>query len=101
MIKPNSCLWKKENLNCGLYLAHLSTAQEGGKTCYVIENYINKAVNEELKRKCRTVDEKLKKLSNIQIDKPDNIENFYLHIINKTDIVFYPHEISLFDKGLK
>ena len=47
------------------------------------------------------MDEKLKKISNIQKDKPDNIENFYLHVINKTDIVFYPHEISLFDKGLK
>lgn len=72
----------------------------GVKHC-VIENYINKAVNEELQRKYRTMDEKLKKISNIQTDKPDNIENFYLRVINKTDIVFYPHEISLFDKGLK
>lgn len=58
-------------------------------------------MNEELKRKYRTMDEKLKKISNIQIDKPDNMENFYLRIINKTDIVFYPHEISLFKEGLK
>jgi len=92
---------KKENFNCGLHLAVLSAAQVWGKTWYVIENYINKSVNEELQRKYRTMDEKLKKISNIQKDKPDNIENFYLHVINKTDIVFYPHEISLFDKGLK
>jgi len=46
---------KKENLNCGLHLAHLSAVQELGKTWYVIENYINKAVNEELKRKYRTI----------------------------------------------
>jgi len=91
---------KKENLICGLYLAHLSAAQEWGRTWYVIENYINKAVNEELTRKYSTMDEKLKKISNIQIDKPDSIKNLYLCIINKS-IVFYPHEVLLFEKGLK
>lgn len=42
---------KKENLICGLYLAHLSSTQEWSKTQYVIENYVNKAVNEELRKK--------------------------------------------------
>ena len=46
------------------------------------------------------MDEKLKKISNIQIDKPDSIKNLYLCIINKS-IVFYPHEVLLFEKGLK
>jgi hypothetical protein len=79
---------KEVNLNCGLYPTHLSAARIWGKTWCVIENYINKAANEELKRKYRTMDEKVKKIYNIQIDKLDIIENFYLRIINKSDIVF-------------
>jgi cobalamin-dependent methionine synthase I len=67
----------------------------------MLKNYINKSLNKELERKYKTMDEKLKEVSNIQIDKPDNIENLYPCVINKTDIVLYTHEISLFIKGLK
>jgi hypothetical protein len=97
--KPTLCIKKK--LNCALYQAHLRAAKEWGKTCYVIKNYINRSLNEELERKYKTMCEKLKEVPNIQIDKPDNIENFYPCVINKIDIVFYTPEISLFDKGLK
>lgn len=39
---------KKEKLNCALYCAHLRAAQEWGKIWCVIENYINRTLNEEI-----------------------------------------------------
>jgi hypothetical protein len=47
------------------------------------------------------MEEKLNKLTDIQIDKPYNMKKFYPRVINKTDIIFSNDELLLLNKGLK
>jgi len=47
------------------------------------------------------MEEKLNKLTNIQIDKPHNTKKLYPWVINKTDIIFSNDELLLLNKGLK
>ena len=47
------------------------------------------------------MEEKLNKLTNIQIDKPYNTKNFYPPVINKTNIIFSNDELLILSKGLK
>jgi len=92
---------KKEKLNNELYEVHLKAAREWGKAWKPIENFKHDTTNKELERKYKTMEEKLDKLTNIQMEKPYNTKKFYHHVINKTDIIFSNDELLLLSKGPK
>jgi len=47
------------------------------------------------------MESKLKKLTNTQIEKVDNMTKFYPRVVNKPNIVFSNDELILLNKGLK
>jgi hypothetical protein len=55
---------------------------------------MSRTLNEELERKCKIMDENLKKLSNNRTDEPDKTGKFYLRVTIKTDIVLSTDELS-------
>ena len=68
---------EEEKLNNGLYNVHLKAAQEPGKEWYPNEKSINESINEELGSKCKKMEDKLRKLTNIQTEKLDNMTEFH------------------------
>jgi U3 small nucleolar ribonucleoprotein component len=69
---------KKDKLNNDLYNIHLEAAQEWGNTWYIILDSIHESINQELERKYKTIDMKLKKLVHTQTRNPDYQRHFYL-----------------------
>ena len=92
---------KKEKLNKDLYNIHLKAAQEWRNTWNIILDSIHKLINEELEKKYKTTDIKLKKLVKTQMENPDYQGHLYPWVINKTDITFTDDELSLLNNGLK
>jgi len=92
---------KKEKLNNHLYRIHLKAAHALGNTWYTILDSIHESINQELDRKYKTIEEKLKKKVHTQTKKTDNTGNFYLRVIKKIDITVTSYELALLNKGLK
>jgi hypothetical protein len=62
-----------------LYSIHLKTAQEWGNTWYIILDSIHESINQELERKYKTIEEKIK--NNLYIPRqktPTTKETFIL-----------------------
>ena len=66
---------------------------------YSIQDSIQNSLNVEIEKKCKTIDDKIKKMVLIQTENPDTVQ-FYRRVINKTDIVFEDEEMTLLNKGL-
>ena len=79
---------KKGKLSNVLYKVRLKFVQEWGKAWYPIEMSRNKTINEELEIEYKIMEGKLKKLTNTQTEKVDNMTKFYPRVVNKTSIVF-------------
>jgi hypothetical protein len=84
-----------------LYNIHLEAAQEWGNTWYIILDSIHESINQELERKYKNIDMKLKKGAHTQTKNPDYQGHLYPRVINKTDITFTNDELSLLNKVLK
>jgi hypothetical protein len=67
----------KEKLNNIVYKVHLKAVQEWGKGWYPTEKSINESINKELGRKYKIMDDKLRKLTNTQTEKLDNMTEFH------------------------
>jgi hypothetical protein len=90
---------KKEKQKNDLYRIQLKAANELGNTWYTILDSIHESINQELERKYKTIEEKLKKKSCTYLEKKiDNMGNFHPRVINKT---FTNYELTLPHKGLK
>jgi len=92
---------KKEKPNIDLYSIHLKAAQEWGRTWYFIVDCIHESINQELEKKYKPIEEKLKNLVHTQTKTLDCKSNFYPRVINKTDLTFTNDELTLLNKGLK
>ena len=92
---------KKETLNKELYKRHLQAAQEWGNLWYTIQNSIQQSINTDMEKKYKVMDEKIKKLTQSQSQKPPNGKQFYPRVVNKTNIIFTDGEMELLNKGLK
>jgi hypothetical protein len=92
---------KKQKLKNDLYRIHLKAAHEWGNTWYTNLESVHESISQELERKYKTTEEKLKKKYIPRPKKPDNMGNFYLRVIKETDITFTSYELTLFNKGLK
>jgi hypothetical protein len=84
---------KKELLNLELYTCHIQATNEWGKEWYIIHEPIQDSINLEMEKKYKTMDDKINKLIQYQMNKPSNITSFYPRVVNKTNIIFSEEEI--------
>jgi hypothetical protein len=82
---------KKQHLNTELYNAHLKAAQEWNGTWHLISNCVHATVNLETTKKYNT---KLDRLSKQQTKHPVYNTEFYLRVVNNTNILFSNDELS-------
>jgi hypothetical protein len=54
-----------------------------------------------MEKKQKTMDDKIMKLMQNQVNKPSNTTSFYHRVVNKTDVIFSNEEIELLNKGVK
>jgi hypothetical protein len=92
---------KKERLNQELYNAHLKAAQEWGSVWYTILESIHSSLNSEMEKKYKSLDMKIKKLVQTQTNRPMIDKQFYLKLVNNTNISFSEDELKLLNKRLK
>jgi hypothetical protein len=82
-----------------LYRIHLKDAQDWGSTWHVILDSIHESTNQELEKKYKTIEEKLKKTcTHPDKKKPDYKGNFYPQVINQTDITITNDELTLLNR---
>jgi len=91
---------KKEKPNIDLYSIHLKAAQEWGRTWYFIVDCIHESINQELEKKYKPIEEKLKNLVHTQTKTLDCKRNFYPRVINKTDLTFTNDELTLLNNTI-
>jgi len=94
---------KKQKLNNDLYKIHLKAAQEWCSVWHTILESIINVTNQELEKKCRSIGMNLKNLdkSQFQSTSSELQKQFYLRVVNKTNITFSNEELPLLNKGLK
>jgi len=94
-------LKKKEMLNREVYRRHLQVAQEWSSWWDVIHESTLQEINTEMDRKYKRMDDKTKRLTQNQAQKPKTDTNFYPRVVNNTSIKFSDEEMELLNKGLK
>jgi len=92
---------KKEILNRKLYRRHLQVAQEWGRWWDPILESIILKINTEMERKCKVMDEKIRRLTQTQTRKLKTNIKFYPRVVNKSSIDFSDQEMELLNKSLK
>jgi hypothetical protein len=63
-----------------------------------IQSFVNEKINHNMEKKHKILDSKIKKLTRDQ-NQHDNKTQFYLRVINNTNIDFSNEEIALLNKG--
>jgi hypothetical protein len=91
---------KKEQLNIDLYKSHIEAANEWGNAWHTIHNAVHDSINQEMEKRYRVMDNKLNKLLDEQMGKP-NDTTCYSSVIKYTAIIFSSEELQLLNKGLK
>jgi len=87
---------KKQQLNLQIYHLHISLANVWNNTWPHIQHMIEEKICRETKTKYKTLDKKLKKLT--QAMKPQEPHTFYPRVINNTNISFTNSEKALLQK---
>jgi hypothetical protein len=92
---------KKDKLNLGIHHFHLQAAKEWDRLWDFILPSINNDLNLIMESKYKHLNQKIKKLTKSQTDKPRTNSRFYPRVVNKTNISFTNEEMALLNKGLK
>ena len=92
---------KKEQLNKELYNIHLQAASEWGTLWDTISNNIHESTHNTMDNKYKTIDQKLKRLTQNRETPDTHTHTFFPRVVNKTNISFSEEEENLLRKGLK
>lgn len=92
---------KKRRLNQQIYHLHLYLANTWDNTWTYIQNTLGDKLLRETRNTYKTLDKKLKNLSNTQTETPQEKDTFYPRVVNNTDISSSHNEMALLQKGLR
>jgi hypothetical protein len=68
---------------------------------FIIVDSVRESINYEMKRKCKTINQKLQKLGKIQIFTPEFHKTFFPRVVNNTSVIVTHDELALLNKGFK
>jgi len=89
----------KRKLNNELYYVHLKAAHEWGNSWNIIVDSVHESINNEMEKKYKPINQKLKKLEGTQTPFYEHQRNFYPRVVNKTNVTFTPDELTLLNKN--
>ena len=92
---------KKQQLNLQIYHLHISLANTWNNTWPHIQHTSEEKLRTETKTRYKTLDKKLKKLTQTQTMTPQEPHTFYPRVMKNTNIPFTNGETAVLQKGLK